>query len=373
MGWEKKIFVRDLKPGAPVADVFALAEAKQGQARNGPFWSLQLQDASGRVEGKIWSPQSQAYPELKAGGLVYVEGLAGSYRDQVQISVESLRHVGGFGPGDEALADGQERPEIDFSLFVPSSPERPELMLASLEALCKQHLKYPPWRSFSSRVLNDPEIRGRLLVSTGAKAMHHAYIGGLLEHTLSVAGFCMRICDQYPQLDREILLAAAVCHDLGKAWELSSGLVLDYTDEGRLLGHIIIGLEILEPFLNRAKLDPELVLHFKHIIVSHHGEYEYGSPRRPKTAEAMALHYADNLDAKMHQFAGAFGAAKKGDQGAETEDAQPGDYQPAWSPYQRSLERFLFSPKPTPRPAPTAPAKKTPKKEANQCLLPLKG
>lgn len=371
MGWEKKSFVRDLRSGQPVADVFVLAEAKQGVASNGgPFWTLKLQDASGSVGAKIWSPQSQAYPDLTAGKIVFVEGKVSSYRDQVQINVDKLSEI----DLETAMAGGDQA--IDVSQLVPSSPDKPEIMLADLEALCRQHLKYPPWRCFVSKVLADPVIRPKLLVATAAKAMHHAYLGGLLEHTLAVARSCLAFSELYPALDREILLVAAVCHDLGKAWELSSGLACDYTDPGRLLGHIFIGLEVLEPFFHRAKLDPDLVMHFKHIVISHHGEYEYGSPRRPKTAEAMALHYADNLDAKMHQFAGVFKAssAPKLPEPDESEDSvQPEAFEPGWSAYQRSLERFLYRPRPTPATTPkTTPAKKAAKKETDQCLLPLK-
>lgn len=350
---EKQQQVRELQPGQPVKDVFVLAQARQGQARNGPFWSLSLQDASGKVEARIWSPQSQAYESLQGGALVYVEGQAVSYKEQLQLNVDHLQTL----DLDEAC---NASPPVDISKLVPSSQEPAVNILERIEELCRQHLHYPPWRKLASRVLADAEIRNRLLMAVGGKAIHHAYVGGLLEHTLGVVRLCLAFCDLYPQLDREVLLTAAVFHDLGKAWELGGGLVADYTDEGRLLGHIQIGLEILEPFLRKSKLEPELIMHFKHLILSHHGEYHFGSPKRPKTAEAMALHYADNLDAKMNQFALAF---SDGDSAAE-DGGEAG-----WSPYQRSLERFLYRPKPTPG---NGVAQKRGEKRDNQCLLPLK-
>lgn len=344
--------VRDLQPGQPVKDMFVLVQAQQRQARNGPFWSLSLQDKSGRIEALIWSPHSLAYEGLSGGSLVYVEGKAESFKEQLQLNVEQL-HTFDL----ETVCNAT--PPLDLALFVPSSAEPPADLLERIEEICRQHLHYPGWRKLTTKVLTNEDIRARLLTAVGGKAIHHAYVGGLLEHTLGVVRLCLSFCDCYPHLDREALLSAAVFHDLGKAWELGGGVVADYTDPGRLLGHIQLGLEVLEPFLRKARLETELVMHFKHMILSHHGEYHFGSPKRPKTAEAMALHYADNLDAKMNQFVCAF---------AELEQ-EPGEDEPAWSPYQRSLERFLYKPRPTP--GNHASQRRSEKKE-NQCLLPLK-
>ncbi len=335
-----------MAPGVRVGDLFVIAQAKKGQARNGQtFWSLHLQDATGQVEAKIWSPLSLEFPDLTPGQLVFIEGGAGTFREQVQVTVESMRLI-------DAGADN-----VDMTAFVPASAEKPEDLLARLEDLARRNLHYSGWRKFVNKVLTDKEIRVRLLAGVGAKSIHHAYLGGLLEHTLAVCRLCLSICELYPHLDREVLLAAAIFHDLGKAWELSSGVTTDYTDEGRLLGHITISLQILEPFLQKAKLEPELALHFKHIIISHHGEYAFGSPRRPKTAEAFVLHYADNMDAKMNQIAAAF------DDGPPGQEGLP----PAWSPFQRSLDRFLYRPAPTPGNGRTH--KSDDAKEQKQCSL----
>jgi 3'-5' exoribonuclease len=347
----KQVFVKDLCPGKPVRDIFVVCEARQGQARNGPFWSLVLQDSTGRVEAKIFSPASQQYPDIASGRFVLVEGQVGSFRDQTQIVVDRLHLL------------AAEAESLDLSQFLPMSAVRPEILLGRLEELHRQHLHYPGWRKFCKSVLGDPDIRPRLLAAPGGKAIHHAYIGGLLEHTVSVAELCLKFCDHYPGLDREILLAAATFHDLGKAWELTSGIARDYTDEGRLLGHIVLGLEILEPFLRKAGLEPDLAVHFKHILVSHHGEYAYGSPKRPKTAEALALHYADNLDAKMNTVDGVFEG---------TEEA-------AWTPFQKTMDRYLYRARPTPSPLAASgngrSARGAEPKDAakdDQCLLPLK-
>lgn len=344
----KAVYIRDISPGQTIQDTFLLAEARTGQSRNGPYWSLVLQDMSGQMEAKVWSPLSQAHPSLSPGQLVQVRAQAANYRDKCQLTIDQLAVV------DVA--------EADLAEFLPPSPVQPEALLAEVEELCRRELTHKPWRSLMKKILNDPEIRARLMPATGAKTVHHAYAGGLLEHTLAVARTCLALCGLYPHLDRQILLVAALLHDLGKAWELTSGLSREYTDEGRLLGHIQLGLARIDPFLNKAKdIDEALLTHLKHLILSHHGEYEFGSPRRPKTPEAFILHFADNIDAKLNTLAGAY---------AEIEGTEQ-----SWTPYQRYLERFLYRAQHTPQPE--TPAAPEPKKADAQpiderfLLLPL--
>ncbi|PTN38512.1 3'-5' exoribonuclease YhaM family protein [Desulfonatronum sp. SC1] len=330
MAVQKKMFIPDIQPGTRIDEVFVLVEARQGQARNGPYWQVRLQDARGAVDGKIWSPVSQNYPELPVGEVVRVAGSADLFRDQLQLRIEQLEAV------------TAPRDQIDWSLFLPRSVREPEEMLLELEELCKRELHHAPWRKFCRKILQHPEIRSRLLLAPGAKSMHHAYIGGLLEHTLSVCRLSLAISDQYPEVDREVLLVGAVFHDLGKAWELDAGIQRDYTDPGRLLGHILLGLEVLEPFLAKNDdLAPGLKLHLKHLLASHHGTYEYGSPSLPKTSEALILHYADNLDAKVNMTSVLVQALPE-----ET----------TWTPYQRSMERQFYRPERTPKPETKRPA-----------------
>jgi 3'-5' exoribonuclease len=175
-----------------------------------------------------------------------------------------------------------------------------------------------------------------MLSAPGAKSIHHAYAGGLLEHTLAIMRICRAMAGLYPQVDKEILLVGALCHDLGKAFELSHGISREYTDAGRLLGHIQIGLEVLETFLRKVKDLPEdLAMHLKHLVISHHGELEFGSPCRPQTVEAFILHYADNMDSKINTVQSALTASD----GAEAT---------GWSDYHRTLGRYLFQPARTP-------------------------
>jgi len=344
---QKTRFIAELAPGQSLADIFCIGEARLGQAKNGPFWTLVLEDVSGQVEAKIWSPAAQDYADLRPGQFVWVEGQVGSYRDKTQINVERLRVL----PAEEFSPD--------MSQFVASSSESPELLLEKLAGLCRTSIAHAPWRKFVAAVLTHPDFRPRLLEAPGAKNVHHGYRGGLLEHTLAVCQLVLAICERYPALDRDTLLAAACCHDLGKAWELTPGPARDYTDAGRLLGHIVMSLELLDPILAKSGVEPALALHFKHILVAHHGQYEFGSPRQPQTAEAFVLHFADNIDAKLNQIFGSF------------ESDAPGQ----WSPYVRTLERYLYNPVRAPRETPEAKPGKAREKEKDvaQCSLPLKG
>lgn len=344
-GYQKRTFVADLTPGLEIEEVFLLVEAESRQARNGPFWNLLLEDRTGQVTCKIFHPHSQAAPKLTAGSFARVHGQVGIWRDLPQVVADRIEvldpEAEGLNPADYAQASARE----------------PENMLFELERILDENLRHKPWRKLARSVLSDPVIRERLLSAPGGKSIHHAYIGGLLEHTLGVLRLCLAFCELYEDLDKELLITAALLHDLGKAWEYAPGPVREVTDEGRLLGHIHIGFEVLEPLFAKVKdLEPELLMHLKHVILSHHGQYEYGSAKLPMTAEALALHFADNLDSKLNICAGAFAEAG-------------GDGGPAWSAYQRSMERFLY------RPARTPGAGKDKKKHDKgfQCSLPLKG
>lgn len=345
-------FVSELTLGDDVSEIYILSAAQQGQARNGPYWRLEFKDAGGVIGGKIWSPQSQAHPDLAPGQAVHLKGRVTSYRDKLEVAVDDLR-----------VLPEEERAALDLALFMPASAQNPDAMYAELLELARATLTHKPWRKLVTGILADAEIAPLLRTAPAAKGMHHAYAGGLLEHTLSVARLCLRLADHYPALDRQALFAGAVCHDLGKIWELSSGLAIDYTTPGRLVGHINILVQKLAPFIKKSGLEPEYAQHLEHLVLSHHGTYEFGSPRLPSTAEAMVLHYADNIDAKLQQIGAAL-------------DGVPED---GWSPYNTGLERFLYRAAQSPpppgksRPVPDgAAASGQPLPLLDQCLLPSK-
>lgn len=319
----KTQFIADFSVGDDVTTLFALGAASQGQARNGPFWKLELRDSSGSLEAKIWSPQSQMYTNLAAGDIVEISGRVSMYRERLEVAVDRLR-----------VLDEAEKAPLDLSLFMAASERPASELMAELERLIKTTLTHGPWKKLLKLILADPKVAEHLPTAAAAKVMHHAYAGGLIEHTLGVARLCMAFADQYPQLDRQTLLAGAVCHDLGKLWELSQGLSIDYTAEGRLMGHIQQVMDFLDPLIRKAGLEEHLALHLKHLILSHHGQYEFGSPRLPSTGEAFALHYADNLDAKINQAKAALSGIPEGESG--------------WSAYVSGLDRSLFKALPTP-------------------------
>ena len=352
---DKKQFVAELMPGEGAEGLFLVAAAQQNQARNGPYWRVEFRDATGKIEGKIWSPLSQQFPELKAGCLVELQGRVVVYRERNEIAVDAMR-----------LLEAEEQAAVNLADFVVASRQDSESMLAELEELCRENFSHKPWIKFYRALLRNEEIAAKLRIAPAAKGMHHAYAGGLLEHTLGVCRLCLALADLYPQLDRQALLAGGLCHDLGKIWELSSGLVVDYTSSGRLIGHISIAAEKLEPLLQKSGLEPELAEHLKHMILSHHGSREFGSPTLPATAEAMALHYADNLDAKLNQIAQALEGVPAGESG--------------WSGYVPGLERSLFRAAPSPEPreaglghgqgrGPAARGKEAVKVQETQCSL----
>ena len=343
---EKGVFVKDIVPNAEAAGIFAVAEASLAQSRNGPYWRLVLADASGSIEAKIWSPLSAEICEIAPGCLAQVEGRASLFRSSVQLAVEKFRPL-----------DAAEAARVDQTAFLPSSPYPLDAMYDELLSLCREEFSHKPWRKLVFAVLEDEGLAPLFRISPAAKSVHHAYAGGLLEHTLGVFKVCRGMADQYPELDRQALLAGALFHDLGKIREFSGGFANDYTTEGRLLGHLMLGVEMLAPFLARSGLEPGLAEHLRHLILSHHGELEFGAVRQPQTPEALALHYADNIDAKLAQCRGLF-AALDGDG-------------PGWTPWQATLGRPMYRPPRSPEARAAAPkGRKTARRE--ECLSLLK-
>jgi 3'-5' exoribonuclease len=200
-------------------------------------------------------------------------------------------------------------------------------MLASLRELLNS-IRDPHLQALVGRFLSDRAFLAKLKTAPAAKNFHHCYTGGLLEHTLSVCEMAAAVLTHYPELDRDLLLAGAFLHDVGKIRELKQEHQIDYTDEGRLVGHIVLGIEmVVEKQAKLKTFPPELTLRLKHLIISHHGQFEFGSPKRPKFLEAFALHLIDDLDAKMNGL-GRFMA----------KDRLPG----AWTEFNRLFERYFL-------------------------------
>lgn len=341
--FNKDQWIRGVTSGEEIASLFLIVTASQQQAKNGLYWRLDLKDATGIMEARIWSPLSLEYPKVPTGVIAYVKGRAESYREQLQVKITELYFI-----------DEKELLDIDMSMFLPASIRSSQDMFSELEAICNREFTHKPWHRFVFGVLNDPDVKSRLMVAPAAKGIHHAWVGGLLEHILSVVKLSLVICDCYTCLDRQTLLAGALFHDIGKLWELSGGLDNDYTDEGRLIGHISISLEKFQKYLIQSGLDEGLAMHFRHLVLSHHGALEFGSPKLPQTVEAIALHYIDNLDAKITQSLTAL---------QEIPEEETG-----WSSYQRTLERQLYQATKTP-PSNSSLDVQDAKQKVNQCSL----
>ena len=290
-------YIREFKEGDRITGVYLCKHKQAAVTKNGkPYENVILQDKTGTLDAKIWDPNSQGIDDFDAMDYIEIMGDVTSFAGALQISIKRARKAGEgeYDPGDYLPVSARDRDEMYRQLmsYVNSVKNR------WLSALLKYFF------------VENPEFMRAFQFSSAAKSVHHGFVGGLLEHTLSVAGLCEHYTKMYPYLNRDLLITAALFHDMGKTRELSLFPVNDYTDDGQLLGHIMIGAEMVHDAIRQipgfpAKLESEL----KHCILAHHGELEYGSPKKPALAEAAALNLADNTDAKMETIKEIFRAA----------------------------------------------------------------
>lgn len=288
----------DLEPGNQVESTFLVVrkELRQG-GRSGLFLDLTLCDPSGRIPAKVWENAAAIGERFVVGDVVEVTGVVETYRNELQLRIEQARLL----PPDEA----------DPSDFLPRSHKDSAALETHIAQVVKtienRHL-----RELLITMFRDQDFRKRFLTAPGAKALHHAYIGGLIEHTAEVVELCEKVCAVFPALDRDLLLTSAILHDVGKMEELSWQTAFEYTDEGQLLGHLVLGERLVLSRANEVEGFPdELKLRLSHMILSHHGTGEFGSPKAPMTAEAIALHHAEDLDAKINMFLGQIETARE--------------------------------------------------------------
>jgi len=293
--------ISDVEPGSQVEGRFLVGRKELRDTRAGkPFLDLTLMDCTGRrVTARVWDRASEIAEGFSQGDVVEVVGKAETYRDELQLRLARVR----------ALAPD----EADPGDFLPRSAKDVAALEEGLAEVVKS-IQNPHLRELLLSLFRDPEFRQRFRTTPGAKALHHAYIGGLLEHTAEVVEICQKVAEIFPQLDRDLLLAAAIVHDIGKMDELNSTETFDYTDEGNLLGHLILGERRVLQAADKVEGFPEeLKILLSHLILSHHGIPEFGSPKAPMTAEGIALHHAEDLDAKVNMFLSSINAAR--DQG----------------------------------------------------------
>jgi 3'-5' exoribonuclease len=315
MAAEKQIFANQISEGQSIEDIFLVREMTRAETRSGkPYLIMNLMDRSGEVAGRLWENADALIGLCEPGNLLQITAQAQAYRGNLQLKIDSVRKV--------------DKEEIDFTLFMQASKKNIEDMVREILSLVSD-VKNPFYQKLLLHFFDEPFLQ-EFKRAPAAKNMHHAYLGGLLEHTLAVSRLAQMLAGLYSTLDSDLLLTGALLHDIGKTREFSfEKQPFDYTDKGRLMGHLVLGAEMIQEKVNAIPGFPEdLSTRLQHLVLSHHGRYEFGSPVLPMVSEAFVLNFLDDLDAKLNFM-----------DRMEEQAPEPG-YQ--WTDFQRTLERFLF-------------------------------
>jgi 3'-5' exoribonuclease len=278
--------IRDLAPGDRVEDFFALRKVERKDHQGGERLSLEFGDSSGRIEGVMWDGYDAVFDQLNAGIIVKVRGQVGVYRERPQIKVERIRPV-------------SEGDDVDLGSFVPRAPVDPATLSTELDRyIASVNDEY--LSALLKSLLSEGPTRDAYLRAAGGKRWHHDSLGGLAEHSLNMARIVDLLCQVYPDLDRDLLVCGALLHDIGKIEQYEIGAMIDYSDEGRLVGHINSGdFRVTTAIRTIPGFPPKTEELLRHLIVSHQGQLETGSPILPQTREAFILYYTDEIDSKM--------------------------------------------------------------------------
>ena len=312
---KKTIYIKDIKAGDKINDFFLVSEKNSAFSQKGaPYLNLRLKDKTGEVDGKIWDNVAELEKFFKKGDIVHIQSRALSYKNAIQLSLLNVRRA--------------DDTEIDPADYFPAAKGDIEEMYGSLMAYTET-VQTPPLKKLLDAFFEDEQTRELFKRAPAAKGFHHTYIGGLLEHTLSVTRLLDQATGHYPGLNRDLIIAGGILHDIGKIHEFTYDRLVDYSNEGRLIGHIVMGVEMANAKIAAIENFPEeLAMELRHIILSHHGVLEFGSPKRPKTLEALIVHHMDDLDAKVNAFQ------------EFIKDAE--DNESDWTPFHRLLERFIY-------------------------------
>jgi len=306
-------YIEDLRENEHIIEHYLCKQKQSLKTRSGKtYLSLRLVDKTGTIDAKIWEMNNDIQ-SFEEGDMVKIDSNIVTYQNELQLKINKLRRSreGEYIPGN----------------YIPMTDKDIDALyndvLDIIKSITHQHI-----RQLLENILVKDSVRAEAFKTrSAAKHMHHAYMGGLLEHTISVAQICDFMSGRYKHINRDILMCSALLHDIGKIYELSEMPINDYTDDGQMLGHIIMGCEMVT--LEASKIpgfNHELASMIKHCIISHHGEYEYGSPKLPSTTEAILLHYADNMDAKLKIYEETFDS-----------DKTPGP----WTGYIKAMNRYL--------------------------------
>ena len=282
-------YINEFHEGEMIRDIYLCKQVQTLTAKTGRnYMSLKLQDKTGMIDGKIWE-LNNGISHFEAMDYILIEGQVSSFQGVAQLNIRRVRKA------DEG--------EYDISDYMPMTEKNIEQMYKELLELVDSVKEIHYHRLLRSFFAEDPDFIAEFKRHSAAKSVHHGFVGGLLEHTLGVAKLCDHLSKAYPILNRDLIVTAALFHDIGKVTELSFFPENDYTDEGNLLGHIYMGAEMIGKRIDGMGDFPQvLVSQLKHCILAHHGELEFGSPKKPALVEALALSMADNLDAKMESM-----------------------------------------------------------------------
>jgi 3'-5' exoribonuclease len=314
-----KIYINEIKENENVDSFFLVKEKSSSITKTGnPYIKLKLGDRTGEMEGRIWTSVEVFVQSFEKDDFVHSIGKVTSYQDRLQINITHIEKV--------------EEDAILLTDFFPTTEKNIDEMFQSLVTISQQ-VKNVYLNKLLNLFWEDEDFVKLFKIAPASTWLHHTYLGGLLDHTLSLVQLVLKNACHYNGLNLDLLVTAAILHDLGKVVELSYHRSFDYSDEGRLLGHIILGLENVGNKIRQIPDFPnELSTLLKHLLLSHHGQYIWGSPKRPMTLEAVMLHYLDDMDAKIN-----------GIQQFLKNQVQDGS---KWSPYHRTFEQYFYLPEP---------------------------
>jgi len=313
---QKSLFIKDLKPKETVRTSFLVKSKDLFHAKNGkPYLAILLSDSTGDLDGRVWENAEALSTTFSEGDIIAVGGKLHYFQNRNQLVIDHLVPL----PQDETKVED----------YLPKGT-------ADLEILYQRLMGYfesleNPWvKELGLKLLNDPEIAARYKVCPAAKTIHHAFIGGLLTHSLQLCDLIEAILPLYPGVDRNLMIFGAAFHDFGKIFELSYQGKFGYTDEGRLVGHIAIGVVLIDRKIQELTQFPkELEYQLKHLILSHHGKLEHGSPKRPHTLEAELLHQLDHMDSRINSIQSFMGSENNASR---------------WSGYHKTYDQYYFKP-----------------------------
>lgn len=305
-------YIETLREGERISEVYLCRQKTSAMTKTGKeYENVILQDKTGQLDAKIWEPQSMGIDDFEALDYVEVSGDVTMFNGQMQLSIKRARKV--------------SESEVEPSEYLPCTDKNMDQMMVEIQGFINSVNNIYYKQLLLKLFVDNKDFAENFKKHSAAKSVHHGFIGGLLEHTLSVTQLCDFFAKQYPILNRDLLITAAICHDIGKVYELSDFPLNDYTDPGQLLGHIVMGSEMVGDIAKTIPDFPKVMINeLKHCILAHHGELEYGSPKKPALAEALALNFADNTDAKMETLKELFNSSQV--QGEE------------WMGYNRLLE-----------------------------------